>query len=304
MAKTWRERRELAKLKAVPVVKELAKGFPGGSFADSVDARPSLFHFLEASLVSLPSNAEAVTKHIEKAHRRSTIPALVTASQLGDATGFTSANREWVYGWNLNGKAVGTDWLVRRYAGQNFVHRMPGGWDGEPYMIVDNLRHPLGASYLLDCHAIGLNLNPYRMGYSGVGEGGHRARVAWSGGGDVCVSDECEGWDAIFVNCGTDETAAQLARWRGGRRVWVSFGFTMTDEERLTPEWKFDAEGTGFLWSGAAGYSGEPYRMFSHEVLTGNMPSRAFIEWLCERFALPGCVAPIARRCNFVTEKN
>lgn len=305
MAKTWRKRRELAKLKAVPAVAKEAATMPGGSFADHVDARPSLLNFLEASLVPIPANAAALVANFgnmsaeaiygKSRYRRPgqlmSIPPVMTPVRLGDATGYTTPNRDWVYGYDSTVPGVvGLTWVNKRYEKETRVRTVRNYEIGDTSMSVDVFFHPLGASYELDVGC--RSLNPWRMAYGAVATADHRARVAWAGGGDVCVCDDVEGWDAVFVNCGTDDAAAHLYRWRGGPRVWVSFGRP------------WDIDRTQERWSGAAGFHGEPHKMFCQEVLTGNMPSRAFLEWLCENFRLPDVVAPYARRCNFYTEKN
>jgi len=237
------------------------------------------FTIIEASLVSIPANAAAVVAAMGKAVKNP-IPELVTADTIGDATGYADERRIYALGYEgcWDRAEFPKPWEGREFIDIVAVRRAPEYLIGSPVFITDRVFHPLGATYLLDFGTRGVN--PWRMGYSEPRDGRHRARVVWSGGGDYCLRDDAEGYDAVCAKAGDDEHMIFVGKWRGSRRVWLGFDF-----------------------AGLAGFEGDLCRMGA-DVIAGETPARGFAEYVCERFRLPNPLVAPAKACGFNPERN
>lgn len=234
----------------------------------------------EASIVSVPANADAVLAAAGIGQKvKNPIPALVTADTIGDATGFADGRRVYALGYTgaWNRDEFPKPWEAFEMPDAVMTRRAPDML-GSPTYVIEPVFHPLGVTYLLDFG--GRGVNPWRMQFSGPRDGRHRARVAWAGGGDYCLADDCEGYDLVCAHAGTDEHMITVGKWRGSRRVWVGFDF-----------------------AGLAGFEGELCAMGA-DVVAGETPARGFAEYLCERYRLPNPLVAAAERCGFYPEKN
>ncbi len=251
--------------------------FPGGyETADQLDA----VNYLSAMLAVNAEQAKGVTV-------KNPIPPLVTADNIGDATGYTDPRRVFAFGYaERNAETCGPrPWQALALPSLCVVGRGPEL--GE--FIVANRPHLLGATYRLDCP---LAFVGARLRYTAPRVFENGSRVVWSGAGDYCVADETEGWDTIIARGTFERTGLQLSRWRGGSRVWVGFVY---------PNPIPNCES---IWSGMAGFEGEPFVIFRDQVLSGKMPSRVFVEWLGENYRFPQCLKADAARCGFTLERN
>jgi hypothetical protein len=249
--------------------------WPGDATSDHTDA----VNYISALLAANGENVQD--------SRKNPIPPLVTADNIGDATGYTDPRRVFTFGYMTAPHAAGKSrsWLSLALPDLRLLGQ--GQTLGE--FIVVRRPHLLGATFRLDCpNAYGTT----REGLTGP-RGEDRSRVAWAYGGDYCLADDAEGWDTIIAKGTFDKTGVQLSAWRGnGSRVWVGF---------IYPNPIPNCES---VWSGMAGFEGEPFRLFRDQVLTGEMPSRVFVEWLGENFRFPNCLKADAAKCGFTLEKN
>lgn len=239
------------------------------------------FSLMEVSLVSVPANNDAALQHINKP-----IPPIMTQANIGDATGFCAPAGIIAIGYGPTDGGTDISWQTAR--SRLHFGRLRG--------FAEHIPHLLGASFYLDfCDRERSIYLAARMRYSEPGSGGHRSRVVWSGTGAFCISDDCEGWDAVYTFGVVPGSSVVLGRWRGSYRVWV--GFYKLEE--------LEAGGNEVTTScGAAGFMGEPYRMFRDQVLTGDMPAPAFLDWLGEHYKYPLCMADFIRKCGFNPERN
>lgn len=247
------------------------------------------FEALEYSHVSIPSNAQDIVDAVPRLMGIiKTVPQLIDSSTIGDATGYMTPLRDYIYGWDYNpDRSCVRKWrhfpspatFGNRLVWSNVTVRYEG----------DYFRHPLGASYRLDnLDRSGVFL-PSHLHRAHLRSDPHQGRVLWSGTGVFRVANDTEGWDAIFAAGSKDCTAIHLAMWRGSPRVWMSFGYQELPE---------------YTWSGASAFESVPHRLFTEQVLTGDMPARVFVEWLCENYRLPDCMATHAVCTGFTPQRN
>lgn len=210
---------------------------------------------------------------------KNAVPLLMTPEKIGDATGYCDSARVFAYGYPYRAGCE-SKWEAHAIPALTVTRALPdrGGF------YIEHVSHLLGATYRLD---VPIN-DSYRAMYSGPRTAGHRQRVVWSGGGDFCFCCDCEGWDTVIARGTYEGTGIQLSQWRGTPRVWVGFLLTTVED--------------GTTYSGLAGFMGEPWRMFA-QVLAGDMPSRVFVDWLCEYYRLPIPMQPLAERCGFNCER-
>lgn len=278
---------------------------------------PVLSPIAEMSIVSIPANAHAVigqdfetddqvdavnylaallslTTEQARAYSRGAkrianpIPHLMTPDRMGDATGYCDSRRVLVYGYPYK-LGLQTEWVMKAMPSLAVVGTSPNG-----HFRVESVPHILGATFKLD---VPVTFVGPRMRYSFSPSLNNYVRrqprplVRWSAGGDFAFGDECEGWDTVIARATFDGTAVQISKWRGVPRVWVGFMATEPGEESAT------------IYSGLAGFEGAAVGMFD-QVIRGQLPSRVFVEWLCETTAIPFCMVDYATRCGFTCERN
>lgn len=239
------------------------------------------------------------TEHLPGGRRRAKvtslkyrdIPPLVTPDTIGDAVAYMDRDRVFGCGWWVF-QAAGKkrEWWTRTRPDIELLgfHPISGR------LLVARRPHPLGVSYDMDdCAGIhGRNC------YSEPGTAGHRARVVGYGSGAAYVSDDCEGWDAVYSLGNRDESTVHLGSWRQAQRVWVACGSAYTFERKTQPPLRC------YEWSGSMAFDGEAYRTWWNEVKPGHMPPRVFVEWLCENFRVPLCMVRHLRYAGFEPCKN